>query len=165
MPESRVLANHPANDGGPQEDPLHQAIASYKEAMRPPRQNLDVEFFYKTLSSVNESSALKIARNPIDADGKWIHETKLHNVRGIELGEGGGVIMRMRGDKTNLSIEKAIDQMDRIRRQLGKEAPVTLVISDDKQGRITDIYSHAFVKDAWAGLPFDLVLAYFEEEA
>ncbi len=146
------------------EHPLQEAVRSYREAMRPPKHDLDVEFFAKTMGVVNESSPLKVARNPIDADGRWRHDAVLRNVRGLELGDTGKLTIYARGDKEEFPVEKAIDQLNALRRMLANDDPIMFYVSEEKQVRITDIYSHAFFKDAWAGLPFSLVLAYFDED-
>ena len=53
------------NDRHFEYDALHQAIKSYKDAIRTPDKDLDVEYLLKTVKYVNEISPLKVARNPI----------------------------------------------------------------------------------------------------
>lgn len=170
MPEPQSQVPH--NEGGgnescikaPETHPMFEAIKSYREAMRPPKQDLNIEFFIKTLRVMNDSSALKVARNPVDANGRWRRETVLRNVRSIELDDKGRLSLQLRGDNTEYPVEKAIDEIIKYRKRLGNDDPIMLTFSEEKQVRITDAYSHAFARDFFAGLPFDLVLAYFDEE-
>lgn len=152
------------NGGTPVDDPLRQAVKSYKEAMRTQMQDLDARFFLKTLNAVNESSVLKVAANPIDEKGDWIHGTKLMNVRGFEVDDSGRLVVRTRGDNTEMPVEKALDQLEKLQRKLHMGAEVVLELKGEKYVQITDVYSHAFVKSVFAGLPFDLVLAYYEKK-
>lgn len=158
---SRILRSH---DAGSSIDPLREAVRSYKDAMRSAKQDLNVSFLLKTLSAVNESSPLKVARNPIDQDRRWRSGVELRNVRGFEIDEEGQLTIRTRSDNGELSAELALDQLYKMRRKLQSDGSVMLVTAGDKKVKITDAYSHAFVNDAYAGLPFDLVLAYFEED-
>lgn len=164
MPEMNVFGGFAEGNQTLQEDPMKQAVKSYKEAMRTEKQDLDVEFLKRTLSAVNDGSPLKVACNPIGKDRLWRRDAKLLNVRALELDDEGHLVVHTRTDKTELPVEKALDQLQKLKRKLQPSGPVMLQVSETKQVRITDAYSHAFVKSAWAGLPFDLVLAYFEDE-
>lgn len=160
MAVSRVLAGQ----GSEEPDVLREAVKSYKEAIREAKQDLNIGFFLKTLSVVNESSAIKLARNPVDSNGKWRRDAAIYNVRGFEIDDSGRLVVRTRVDKEELSVEKALDQLHKLRRKINNESVIVYQVSEHKEIQITDIYSHAFVKNAWAGLPFDLVLGYFEKE-
>lgn len=146
-------------------DALRAAIKSYKEAIRAPLQDLDVEYLIKTLRSVNEASAMKVARNPLGPDRTWNHETKMYNVKDIVVDDEGHLTVLIRRDKEELTVEEFLDRFQKLRRKIiDKKGPVMYRVNDEKTVRITDVYSHAFVGDRYAGLPLDLVLGYFEED-
>ena len=147
------------------DDALRHAIKSYKEAMRRPHQDLDVAFFIKTLQVANGLSCLKIARNPVNKDHQWNPDTILYNVGKVEVDEEHHLVVRIRKDGVEHTVEKMLDEVTKLKRKLhGLQGPVMLALSDEKKVQITDIYSHAFVEDHWAGLPFDVVLGYFEDD-
>ena len=147
------------------DDVLREAIKSYKEAMRRHDQDLDVEFFLKTLRSVNESSVIKVARNPVDKNHEWVPGTKLFNVGKPHVDDEHHLTLRIKHDSSAFTVEDMLEQFSKLKKKLhGMHGPVMLAISDEKKVCITDIYSHAFVKDMWAGLPFDVVLGYFEKD-
>ena len=146
-------------------DALRAAIKSYKEAIRAPQQDLDVEYLIKTLRSVNESSAMKVARNPLGPDRTWNHDTTMYNLKGIDVDDEGHLTVIIRRDKEEFTVEDFLDSFRKLKRKIiDKKGPVMYKVNDEKKVRITDVYSHAFVGDRYAGLPLDLVLGYFEED-
>lgn len=153
------------DDDNFENDALRQAVKSYKDAMRAPAQDLDLEYLIKTLRSVNEDSPVKIACNPVSSDRKWNAETKLYNVRSVEVDVEGHLAIHIRKDNKEFTVAQFIDQYAKVRRKvIDKKGPVKFIISDDKSVTITDVYSHALLGDRLAGLPLDLVLGYFEED-
>ena len=153
------------NDDNFEGDVLREAIRSYKEAMRAPTQDLDIEFLVKTLRIVNEASPVKVARNPLTADHEWNPETTLYDVRGIEVDEQNRLCVTIRKDKQEYPVERFLIQLGKLMKMLpDKKAPVMLMISEQKTVQITDVYSHAFMSDAYSGLPLHLVLGYYEED-
>lgn len=156
---------HVIDENNFEDDALREAIKSYKDAMRRFDQDLDVEFLLKTLKSVNDNSAVKIARNPVDKNHEWVPGTVLRNVGKVDVDDENHLTLRVRHDNTETTAEKMIDQILKVKKKLhGMQGPVMLEISDSKKVQITDVYSHAFVKSVYAGLPFDVVLAYFEKD-
>ena len=152
------------NDRHFEYDALHQAIKSYKDALRTPEKDLDVEYLMKTLDYVNGICPVKIARNPIGKDRQWVHETQLHNVRGFYIDDEGRLTIRTRGDEVELVAEKAFEQIEELQRNHIVAGAVFLERTGKEPVAITDAYSHAFVGDVYSGMPFSLVLAYFEED-
>lgn len=148
-----------------EEDALQAAVKNYKAAMRKFDQDLDVDFLLKTLESVNERSVVKIARNPVDENREWIAGTVLYNVGKIDVDEEHHLMLRIRHDNAECTVEKMLDQLDKLKKKMhGTMGPVMLALNDLKKVQITDVYSHAFVKDVYAGLPADVVLGYFEDD-
>ena len=146
-----------------EDDALRSAIKSYKEAMRRPAQDLDVEYLIKTLKYINSSSPIKVACNPVDRHREWISGTPLYNVGKIYVDEDHHLTLRMRSDNTEFSAEKMLEKIAKLKKNLhGLKGPVMLELPDGKKVKLTDAFSHAFVKTVWAGMPFDLVLGYFD---
>ena len=59
-----------------------------------------------------------------------------------------------------------LEQIENLKSKLhGTTGPVMLALSNEKKVKLTDAFSHSFVKDVCAGLPFDVVLGYFEDDA
>ena len=146
-------------------DALREAIKSYKEAMRAPQQDLDVEYLIKTLRSVNDACPIKVARNPLGDDRSWNHDAKMYNVKGIEVDDEGRLTVFIRRDNTEFTVDAFLDRFAKLKRKIvDKKGPVMHRVNDEKTVQITDVYSHAFVGDRYAGLPLDLVLGYYEAE-
>ena len=146
-------------------DALRQTIVSYKEAVRPATEDLNLEYLLKTLNSVNEASPVKVARNPLDSDRNWNPDAKLYNVRHIAVDDEGHLSVSIRKDSQEYSVERFIDDYEKLKRKItDKKGPVMLAVSEGEGIKLTDAYSHGLAKDHLAGLPFDLVLGYFEED-
>lgn len=147
-----------------EEDALRAAVKDYKEAMRRFDQDLDVSYLLKTLNSVNERSVVKIARNPLDKNREWVKGTVLHNVGRIDVDDEYHLTLRIRHDNAECTVEKMLDQIEKLKKKMhGTMGPVMLELNDQVKVKLTDVYSHAFVKDVYAGLPADVVLGYFED--
>lgn len=147
-------------------DALHAAIAGYKEATRRYDQDLDVDYLLKTLEAVNASSAVKIACNPVDKNHDWINGTKLFNIGKIEVDAEFHLTLHVRRDNDECTAETMLEQIDKLKKTLhGTSGPVMLALANGEKVKLTDAYSHSLVKDACAGLPFDVVLGYFENKA
>ena len=148
-----------------EKDALHEAIKSYKDAMRAPDKDLDVDYLLKTFEYVNDISPIKVARNPIDKDRAWVHDTQLRNVKEFDVDDEGRLVIRTRGDKTEFLVEKALEQIEQLKnRHKNITGAIVLERANKEPVVITDVYSHAFASKIYAGLPFELVLAYFVED-
>ena len=146
-------------------DALRQTVVSYKEAMRAPTEDLNLEYLLKTLSLVNDRSPVKVARNPLTSDRKWNTDAVLYNVRSIGVDDEGHLSVTIRKDNTEFSVEHFIDEYLKLEKRIAdKKGPVMYAISEEKNVQLTDVYSHGLTKDHLAGLPFDLVLGYYEED-
>ena len=144
---------------------MQERINEWKKAHKDKPRDLDYGMFCDVLDIVNESSVLKVARNPLDEDRDWVPDTVCHNVRGFEVDDQGRLVIILSRDHAELTVESAYAKL----RGLKKHAPaksnsVMVRVSDTKVVQLTDVYSHALVKDSWAGLPFDVVFAYYEED-
>ena len=147
-------------------DALRSAIEGYKEATRRYDQDLDVEYLLKSLEAVSECSAVKVARNPVDKNHEWIHGTELLSIGKIDVDDEFHLTLHIRHDGGECTAETMLEQIENIKSKLhGTTGPVMLALSNEKKVKLTDAFSHSFVKDVCAGLPFDVVLGYFEDDA
>lgn len=146
-------------------DALRGAVKNFKDAMRKVDQDLDVDFLLKTLGMVNEHSAVKVARNPVDANHEWISGTKLHNIGKVEVDDEFHLLLHIRHDGAECTAEKLLEHIEVAKKKMhATMGPVMLQVSDSKKVQITDVFSHSLVKDMYAGVPFDVVLGYFEDD-
>lgn len=154
------LTEPPSNE----QDVMLQRIQEWKDAHKDVPRELDFGFFCEIIEKVNNSSAVKVARNPTTVDGDWIHGAECINVARAIVDERGRLALQLRRDREEMSAERLIEQVDRLKEQVdGKSSAVMVQISEDREIQITDAYSHSLVSDHWAGLPFDLVFAYFDD--
>ena len=147
-------------------DIMRQVIEKYKDAKRGPAQDLNFDFLVRTLKSVNLSSEVKIARNPIDEKHEWVSGTVLMNVGKLFVDDDGNLTLTAKSDNSGLTADKMLQRIDKLAKKtsFSDTSPVMLAVSDDKKVQLTEAYSHSFVKDIWAGLPFDVVLGYLEKD-
>ena len=143
---------------------LQEMIKEWKRQNKEKPRDLDYEMLDVIMRHVNGSSPVKVARNPLDKERDWIPDTVCQNVKSVSIDDQGRLTVHVRGDKTELSVDAMLGQIKRLKTKISRSSSIMLKISDKKTVQLTDIYSHALVKDSWAGLPFDLVLAYYEED-
>jgi hypothetical protein len=143
---------------------LQEMIKQWKAEHKAKPRPLDFEMFQQILKMVNESSAVKVARNPLDEDHDWIPETTCLNVGKISQDDEGHLVLHVRHNKTEYSVDKLLTDLRRVGKKLSLGSSIMAQVSEKKVVQITDVYSHALVKDSWAGLPFDLVFAYYEKD-
>ena len=147
-------------------DVMRQMVQKWKSEHREKQADLDLEMFMKIIKVANGSSAIKVACNPLDEDHDWIPDTPCYNIGNVYVDEQQRLVLCMRRDKTEYSVEKMLDTLKALKKQgPSRFSKIMLQITDDKIVELTDIYSHALVRDNWAGLPFDIVLAYYDEDA
>ena len=144
---------------------LHEKIKEWKKAHKGAPRDLDFAFFCEILRFVNGSSPVKVACNPTSQAGEWVPGTECRSVAKAEVDDKGRLVLRLKSDKTGLSADKLYEQVQHLKKRVaGGKSPVMVKISETKTIQITDAYSHSLVKQHWAGLPFDLVFAYYDEE-
>lgn len=73
--------------------------------------------------------------------------------------------LHLRRDKEEMPAEKLYGQIMRLKKKIAGDASYVMVqLGESKSVRLTDAYSHSLVNAHWAGLPFDLVFAYYNED-
>ena len=86
------------------------------------------------------------------------------NFRSFISGLHGLFTLRATHGKSNYTVDKLHHELRRVGKKISLSSSIMVQLSDSKTVQLTDVYSHALVKDSWAGLPFDLVFAYYEED-
>lgn len=158
---------HFVNDNDFKGDVLHEAIKNYKEAMRPPLQDLTIEYLAKALRAIRDSSVVKVAKNPVLPDREWNAEAKLYNVRSVVVDDQNRLVVTVRKDEQECTVEKFFEQLLRLKddcRLPDLKSPVMFKVSDEKIVQLTDIYSHVTIEGHYGGMPVDMVLGYYEED-
>ena len=146
-------------------DAMQEKIKKWREANKDAPRDFDFKMLCTIIGALNDSSAVKVACNPLDEERNWVPDTTCHNIGKIDIDDEGRLVLSIRRDKEELSVEKLAWQINRLKKQRpADQSSVLLRISETKTVQITDAYSHALVRDSWAGLPFDLVLAYYEKD-
>ena len=144
---------------------MREMIQEWKDAHKEEPRDLDFDFFCSIIDCANESSPVKVACNPRAVDGDWIPGTPCHNVSKVGVDDQGRLTLHLRRDKEEMSAEKLYGQIMRLKKKVAGGASYVMVqINESKSVRLTDAYSHSLVNEHWAGLPFDLVFAYYDED-
>ena len=141
-----------------------EKIREYKESLKQAKPDLDIALLFKILDLVNESSEVKIAINPISDDGEWHSDAPTWAVGGITDLPDGRVALRVKDDKHGIEAgELFVRLKKKFKRKPVDKVPV-LFVKGETVTQLTDAYSHALVREKWAGMPFDLVLAVKEDK-
>ena len=144
---------------------MMERIQEWKDAHKEEPRELDFDFFCSIIDRANESSPVKVACNPTAADGDWIPGTLCRNVSGASVDDQGRLTLHLRRDKEEMPTGKLYGQVMRLRKKVvGGASHVMVQIGEFKSVRLTDAYSHSLVNERWAGLPFDIVFAYYDED-
>lgn len=147
------------------DDVMREMINEWKAAHKEKPRDLDFEMLCEILKHVNGNSLVKIACNPLDEDRDWIYGTECFSVGKVEVDDQGRLLIHMRRDKSEYTVDKMRDALHRLRKNSpSRSSGIMAKVSEKKVVQLTDVYSHALMKDHWAGLPSDLVLAYYEKE-
>ena len=146
------------------DDILKEKIKAYRESLKGEVPDLDIELLMKVLDMVNESSEVKVAISPVTEGGGWDPNAPTYAVAGITTLDDGRISLRVHDERHGieagtlyLKIKKAL------KRRSGSKMPVIF----SRKGNIvqlTDVYSHALVRQMYAGMPFDVVLAFSEKK-
>ena len=147
-------------------NPMGERIQQWEEAHKAEPRDLDFDFFCKIIDRVNESSAVKLACNPITKKGDWIPGTPCHNVAKADVDDEGRLVLYARNDGKEMSAEKLYEQVHHLEKKISAgTSPIMMKRSaDSEEIQLTDAYSHSLVNEHWAGLPFDVVFAYYDED-
>ena len=146
-------------------DAMKETIKQWREAHKEAPRDFDFKMLCTIIGMLNDSSAVKVACSPLDEDRNWIADTVCHNVGKLDVDDEGRLLISIRGSKEECTVEKFDAQLRRLKKQrIADGSSVMLRLSETRIVKVTDAYSHALVRDSWAGLPFDFVLAYQKEE-
>ena len=147
-------------------NPMGERIRQWGESHKAEARELDFDFLCKIINRVNGSSAVKVACNPIARDGSWIPDTPCRNVSKVGVDEEGRLVLYASRDKKEMPVEKLFDKIQGVKERISGGSSFVMVkfSSEGDAIRLTDAYSHSLVNDHWAGLPFDVVFAYYNED-
>ena len=150
-----IFADDP-EDGS---DVMQEKIKQYREMLKKEKPELDIELLFRIMRIMNDSSEVHVGIDPIAEDGKWTSNAPTYAVSGVTTLDDGRVALRVNNEKHGITV----DNLERKLRKLfkhdrGTGKPV-LFVRGDTVTQLTEAYSHALVREKWAGLPFDLVLA------
>lgn len=140
-------------------------IKEYREMVKRDKPELDIELLFRILDIVNESSEVKVAIEPINERGEWTSDAPTYSVRGVTRLEDGRVALTVKSDKHGI---EAGDLFLKLKKEFkhgnASKAPV-LFVHKEKVTQLTEAYSHALVREQWAGMPFDVVLAVKQQQS
>ena len=147
------------------EDILREKVRAYRESLKEAKPDLDIALLFRILDMVNESSEVKVAVNPVDAEGGWSSDAPTYAVSGVTKLDDGRIALRVNSEKHGIEAgELYLKLKKHFRRTTGDKVPV-IYVHKDEVTTLTDVYSHALVRQMWAGMPFDLVLAVTEQQS
>ena len=155
-----IESMEPMND----EDILAEKIKAYRESLKHQKPDLDLELLMRILDMVNGESEVKIAIDPVDEDGGWSADAPTYAVRGVTKLEDGRIALRANAEHHGIEADTLYSQLKKaLKHTKGSNAPVIFV----RKGEVitlTDVYSHSLVRQVYAGMPFDVVLAVTEKK-
>ena len=150
-----IFADDPEDGNGVLQDKIKQ----YREMLKKEKPELDLELLFRILRIMNDASEVHMAIDPIAEDGQWSSSAPTFAVSGVKTLDDGRVALSVKPDKHGMSVEEVEKRLHKaLKRDRGTGKPV-LAVYGDTVTQLTDAYSHALVREQWAGLPFDLVLA------
>ena len=136
-----------------------EKVKAYRESLKEEKPDLDIALLFRILDIVNESSEVKVAIDPISKDGDWASGAPTYGVKGVKRLNDGRVALRVADEKNGIAAGDLYLKLKKeFKRTKGEKVPV-LFVKGEKVTQLTDAYSHALVREQWAGMPFDLVLA------
>ena len=136
-----------------------EKIKAYRESIKQEKPDLDVALLLRILDLVNESSEVKVAIEPINEEGEWSSSAPTYAVKGIEKLDDGRVALRTSNEKHGIEAGDLYTKLKKeFRHGSGDKAPV-LFVRHGEVTQLTEAYSHALVREQWAGMPFDVILA------
>ena len=136
-----------------------EKIKAYRESIKEAKPDLDIALLFRILDIVNESSEVKVAINPVSSEGEWSSDAPTYAVSGVRKLDDGRVALRVSDERHGMEAGTLYTQLKKqFRRTSGERVPV-LFVKGETVTQLTDAYSHALVREQWAGMPFDLVLA------
>lgn len=136
-----------------------EKIKAYRESIKGAKPDLDIALLFRILDIVNESSEVKVAVNPVDSEGDWSSDAPTWAVTGVRRLDDRRVALRVADERHGIEAGALYTKLKReFKHETGSGAPV-LFVRKGEVIQLTDAYSHALVREQWAGMPFDLVLA------
>lgn len=143
---------------------MAEKIREYKESLKREKPELDIALLFRILDLVNESSEVKVAIDPVKSDGEWSSNAPTWSVVGVTRLDDGRVALKVRGERHGIEAGELHTKLKReFKHQTGERVPV-LFVRGENVVQLTDAYSHALVREMYAGMPFDVVLAIKEKE-
>ena len=134
-------------------------IRAYRESIKQEKPDLDFALLLRILDIVNESSEVKVAIDPIAESGEWSSDAPTYTVKDVTRLDDGRISLVAGGDKHGIEAGTLYNKIKKaLKRASGEKVPV-LFQRGETVIQLTDAYSHALVREQWAGMPFDLVLA------
>lgn len=141
------------------EDILQEKIKAYRESLKEAKPDLDVALLMRILDMVNGDSEIKVAINPIAEGGEWDPKAPTYAVNGVKEMEDRRLALRVSDEKHGIAAYKLEEQYKKhLKHSKGEKMPV-LFTRKGEVVKLTDVFSHALVREMWAGMPFDVVLA------
>ena len=141
------------------DDVMQQMIREYRETLKKEKPELDMELLFRIMRLMNDASEVHVAIDPLTDEGEWAKDAPSYGVSGVTVLDDGRVALRVSNEKHGISIEKL---ESKLRKEFKHRSPVgapVLYVHGETVTQLTEAYSHALVRDKWAGLPFDLILA------
>ena len=136
-----------------------EKVKAYRESIKEAKPDLDIALLFRILDIVNESSEVKVAINPISGEGDWSSDAPTYGVTGVKRLDDGRVALRVADERHGIEAGVLYNKLKKeMKRSTGEKVPV-LFVKGETVTQLTDAYSHALVREQWAGMPFDLVLA------
>ena len=146
------------------DDVMLQKIKEYKEMLKKKKPDLDMDLLFRIFRVMNDSSEVHVAIDPIAEDGQWSSKAPTFAVSGITELEDGRIALRVNSEHHGLTVGSLAVKLRRAFKHKSISGVPVLYVKGEAVTQLTDAYSHALVREKWAGLPFDLVLAVKTEQ-
>lgn len=140
-----------------------EKIKAYRESLKGPKPDLDMSLLFRILDVVNESSEVHVAINPVDDEAGWSSDAPTYAVAGVCRLDDGRIALRVNSEKHGMEAGDLYVKLKHELKHVQVDKMPVLYVRGEKVVQLTDAYSHSLVREMWAGMPFDLVLAVDED--
>lgn len=138
--------------------PLEEAVYDYRKKHPGPLPDYDAKYVLDTLFHANGSSNIRIAINPVSND-RWDRDARFFGITGCYVSDNHWLVFKVHRDRATLTADELIERINKAMKNYPyKHIPVAFEYGEELH-KLTDMFGHSVVKDMWAGLPFDIVMA------
>ena len=147
------------------DDILKEKIKAYRESLNKSVPDLDIALLLRILDMVNDDSEVKVAISPVDPEGGWSSSAPTYAVLGTKTSDDGRIELRVNDQKHGIAADALYTQLKKALKHASGSGMPVFFTHKGEETKLTDVYSHSLVRNVYAGMPFDVVLATSQKES